>query len=192
MLPTGTRRRPSLPVTPTDCDPWAFSFSAAGATVELGGGIRVRHVVAGEISSLWPDALRLMPVRGDLALLPGAHQLVKGARQLFVSVVAGAVRPAPAVVHDLRQPGRSAVDQQRRGVTLAKDLGQVRRLDGCPRRRAPLPVPLTRLIGRAAEVAPQPAGPARPPAAAQPAGTFPTGCHRGRGSAGQAGAVRRR
>jgi hypothetical protein len=35
---------------------------SAGATVELGGGIRVRHVVAGEISSLWPDALRLMPV----------------------------------------------------------------------------------------------------------------------------------
>ena len=65
---------------------------SAGATVELGGGIRVRHVVRGEISSLWPDALRLMPVEfGDTDLRAGlseVRQLIDGlperARQ-FVS-----------------------------------------------------------------------------------------------------------
>jgi hypothetical protein len=34
---------------------------SAGATVELGGGIRVRHAVAGEVSGLWPEAQGLMP-----------------------------------------------------------------------------------------------------------------------------------
>jgi hypothetical protein len=34
---------------------------SAGTTVELGAGIRVRAVVPGEISKLWPEALGLMP-----------------------------------------------------------------------------------------------------------------------------------
>src|SRR5262249_18834694 len=34
---------------------------SAGSTVELGGGIRVRHTVAGEVSSLWPETQGLMP-----------------------------------------------------------------------------------------------------------------------------------
>jgi len=34
---------------------------SAGSTVELGGGIRVRHSVAGEVSNLWPEAQGLMP-----------------------------------------------------------------------------------------------------------------------------------
>jgi hypothetical protein len=34
---------------------------SAGTTVELGAGIRVRAVVGGEISKLWPEALGLMP-----------------------------------------------------------------------------------------------------------------------------------
>jgi hypothetical protein len=34
---------------------------SAGSTVELGGDIRVRPLVAGEVSSLWPEALGLMP-----------------------------------------------------------------------------------------------------------------------------------
>jgi hypothetical protein len=34
---------------------------SAGAPVELGGGIRVRSVVPGELSGLWPEALGLMP-----------------------------------------------------------------------------------------------------------------------------------
>ena len=34
---------------------------SAGATVELGGGIRVRAAVAGEVASLWPEAHGLMP-----------------------------------------------------------------------------------------------------------------------------------
>ena len=34
---------------------------SAGKPVELGGGIRLRPVVAGEVSSLWPEALGLMP-----------------------------------------------------------------------------------------------------------------------------------
>jgi len=34
---------------------------SAGQPVELGGGMRVRPVVAGEISKLWPEALGLMP-----------------------------------------------------------------------------------------------------------------------------------
>ena len=34
---------------------------SAGGPVELGGQIRVRPVVAGEVSSLWPEALGLMP-----------------------------------------------------------------------------------------------------------------------------------
>jgi hypothetical protein len=34
---------------------------SAGATVELGGGIRVRAAVAGEVASLWPEARGLMP-----------------------------------------------------------------------------------------------------------------------------------
>jgi hypothetical protein len=34
---------------------------SASASAELGGGIRVRPVVAGEVSSLWPEALGLMP-----------------------------------------------------------------------------------------------------------------------------------
>ena len=34
---------------------------SAGATVELGGGIRVRKAVAGEVASLWPEARGLMP-----------------------------------------------------------------------------------------------------------------------------------
>ncbi len=33
----------------------------AGSTVELGGGIRVRAAVAGEVASLWPEAHGLMP-----------------------------------------------------------------------------------------------------------------------------------
>jgi hypothetical protein len=33
----------------------------AGATVELGGGIRVRAAVSGEVASLWPEAQGLMP-----------------------------------------------------------------------------------------------------------------------------------
>jgi hypothetical protein len=34
---------------------------SAGSTAELGGGIRVRPTVAGELSALWPEALGLMP-----------------------------------------------------------------------------------------------------------------------------------
>ena len=34
---------------------------SAGQPAELGGGIRVRAVVPGEVSSLWPEALGLMP-----------------------------------------------------------------------------------------------------------------------------------
>ena len=34
---------------------------SAGTTVELGGDIRIRPVVPGEVSSLWPEALGLMP-----------------------------------------------------------------------------------------------------------------------------------
>jgi hypothetical protein len=34
---------------------------SAGATVELGSGIRVRKAVAGEVASLWPEARGLMP-----------------------------------------------------------------------------------------------------------------------------------
>jgi len=34
---------------------------STGSVVELGGGIRVRHTVAGEVSSLWPEAQGLMP-----------------------------------------------------------------------------------------------------------------------------------
>jgi hypothetical protein len=34
---------------------------SAGSTIELGGDIRVRPVVPGEVSSLWPEALGLMP-----------------------------------------------------------------------------------------------------------------------------------
>src|SRR5262249_51601478 len=34
---------------------------SAGSTVELGGDIRIRPVVPGEVSSLWPEALGLMP-----------------------------------------------------------------------------------------------------------------------------------
>jgi hypothetical protein len=34
---------------------------SAGTTIELGAGIRVRGVVPGEISKLWPEALGLMP-----------------------------------------------------------------------------------------------------------------------------------
>ncbi len=33
----------------------------AGSPVELGGDIRIRHVVGGEVSSLWPEARGLMP-----------------------------------------------------------------------------------------------------------------------------------
>jgi hypothetical protein len=34
---------------------------SAGATVELGGDVRIRPIVAGEVSSLWPEARGLMP-----------------------------------------------------------------------------------------------------------------------------------
>jgi hypothetical protein len=34
---------------------------SAGSTIELGGDIRLRPVVPGEVSSLWPEALGLMP-----------------------------------------------------------------------------------------------------------------------------------
>jgi hypothetical protein len=34
---------------------------SAGSTIELGGDIRIRPVVPGEVSSLWPEALGLMP-----------------------------------------------------------------------------------------------------------------------------------
>jgi hypothetical protein len=34
---------------------------SAGSTIELGGDIRVRAVVPGEVSALWPEALGLMP-----------------------------------------------------------------------------------------------------------------------------------
>ncbi len=34
---------------------------SAGSTVELGGGIRVRSALGGELSALWPEALGLMP-----------------------------------------------------------------------------------------------------------------------------------
>jgi hypothetical protein len=32
-----------------------------GATVELGGGVRVRHAASGELASHWPEAARLLP-----------------------------------------------------------------------------------------------------------------------------------
>ena len=35
---------------------------SAGSTVELGGGIRVRSALSGELSALWPEALGLMPL----------------------------------------------------------------------------------------------------------------------------------
>jgi hypothetical protein len=34
---------------------------SAGSTIELGGDIRIRPFVSGEVSSLWPEALGLMP-----------------------------------------------------------------------------------------------------------------------------------
>jgi hypothetical protein len=34
---------------------------SAGSTIDLGGDIRIRPVVSGEVSSLWPEALGLMP-----------------------------------------------------------------------------------------------------------------------------------
>jgi hypothetical protein len=34
---------------------------SAGSTIELGGDIRIRPVVPGEVSTLWPEALGLMP-----------------------------------------------------------------------------------------------------------------------------------
>ena len=34
---------------------------STGATVELGAGVRIRKLVAGEVSSLWPEARGLMP-----------------------------------------------------------------------------------------------------------------------------------
>jgi hypothetical protein len=34
---------------------------SAGSTIDLGGDIRIRPVVPGEVSSLWPEALGLMP-----------------------------------------------------------------------------------------------------------------------------------
>jgi hypothetical protein len=34
---------------------------SAGATVELGGDVRIRPIVAGEVSALWPEARGLMP-----------------------------------------------------------------------------------------------------------------------------------
>ena len=34
---------------------------SAGTDADLGGGIRLRHVISGEISQLWPEARGLMP-----------------------------------------------------------------------------------------------------------------------------------
>jgi hypothetical protein len=56
---------------------------SAGCTVELGGGVRVRAVVPREVSSLWPEALGLMPPEfgrdvDRLLVLELSHELEAG------------------------------------------------------------------------------------------------------------------
>jgi hypothetical protein len=56
---------------------------SAGGTVELGGGVRVRAVIPREVSSLWPEALGLMPPEfgrdvDRLLVLELSHELEAG------------------------------------------------------------------------------------------------------------------
>jgi hypothetical protein len=92
---------------------------SAGGTIELGGGLRVRHAATGELQASWPEAQRLIPrdfgrevdrtlvleleteLEGTACLVPDAPAAVGRAITVLRLVTAGAIAAGPVVFERL-------------------------------------------------------------------------------------------
>jgi hypothetical protein len=117
---------------------------SAGKIVELGGGIRVRPVVPGEVSSLWPEALGLMP-----------PQFGRDVDRLLVLELARELDAAETEPPDAAGELADAVSALRLATAGAVAAGPVvfERLDFRPLRVSPLlPIAATQPRGEAARL----------------------------------------
>jgi hypothetical protein len=114
---------------------------SAGSTIELGGDIRVRPVVPGEVSSLWPEALGLMP-----------PEFGRDVDRLLVLELARDLDPAETEPPDAAGELADAVSALRLATAGAIAAGPVvfERLDFRPLRISPLlPIAATQPRGEA-------------------------------------------
>jgi hypothetical protein len=114
---------------------------SAGSTIELGGDIRVRPVVPGEVSSLWPEALGLMP-----------REFGRDVDRLLVLELARDLDPAEVEPPDAAGELADAVSALRLATAGAIAAGPVvfERLDFRPLRISPLlPIAATQPRGDA-------------------------------------------
>jgi hypothetical protein len=114
---------------------------SAGSDAELGGGIMMRKVVAGEISQLWPEALGLMP-----------PQFGRDVDRLLVLELTRELEPDEAEPPDAAAELADAVSALRLATAGAIAAGPVvfERLDFRPLRIAPLlPIAATQPRGEA-------------------------------------------
>jgi hypothetical protein len=114
---------------------------SAGSTIELGGDIRVRPVVPGEVSSLWPEALGLMP-----------PEFGRDVDRLLVLELARDLDPADTEPPDAAGELADAVSALRLATAGAIAAGPVvfERLDFRPLRISPLlPIAATQPRGEA-------------------------------------------
>jgi hypothetical protein len=92
---------------------------SAGATIELGDGLRVRHAATGELQASWPEAQRLIPrdfgrevdrtlvleletdLEGTACVVPDAPAAVGRAITVLRLVTAGAIAAGPVVFERL-------------------------------------------------------------------------------------------
>ena len=114
---------------------------SAGSVVELGGDIRLRPLVPGEVSSLWPEALGLMP-----------PQFGRDVDRLLVLELQRELAPSEAEPPDAAAELADAVTALRLATAGAVAAGPVvfERLDFRPLRVAPLlPIAATQPRGEA-------------------------------------------
>jgi hypothetical protein len=114
---------------------------SAGSTIELGGDMRVRPVVPGEVSSLWPEALGLMP-----------PEFGRDVDRLLVLELARDLDPAETEPPDAAGELADAVSALRLATAGAIAAGPVvfERLDFRPLRISPLlPIAATQPRGEA-------------------------------------------
>jgi hypothetical protein len=114
---------------------------SAGTEVDLGDGIRVRHIVAGEISQLWPEAQGLMP-----------PEFGRDVDRLLVLELTRELEAADAEPPDAAGELADAVTAMRLATAGAIAAGPVvfERLDFRPLRIAPLlPIAATQPRGEA-------------------------------------------
>jgi hypothetical protein len=114
---------------------------SASAAVDLGGGIRLRPVVAGEVSSLWPEARGLMP-----------PEFGRDVDRLLVLELARELEPTAGEPPDAAAELADAVSALRLATAGAVAAGPVvfERLDFRPLRISPLlPIAATQPRGEA-------------------------------------------